>query len=94
MLKYLIEFIGTFFFILVILSVQSIKNKILIGLSIGLGIASATFIGHDISGGHFNPVVSILMWISNKLSTRDTMFYIISQLLGGILALYLFKYTH
>ena len=94
MFKYLIEYIGTFIFLSVILSVQHIKNKILVGISIGLGLACAIFIGNNISGGHFNPIMSLIMWVSNKLSFNELIGYIIAQVLGGLSALWIYKLVH
>ena len=91
MYKYLIEFLGTFFFLAVILSVYQNKNIILVGLAIGLGLSCAIFIGGKISGGHYNPAVTIMMYANNSISLRDTIFYIISQILGGLSILAVLK---
>jgi MIP family channel proteins len=52
------------------------------GLAIGIMVTS---LGH-ISGGHFNPAVTIGFWVTRKLSTFDTLAYWIVQLAGGALA--------
>lgn len=91
MYKYLVEFLGTFFFLAVILSVYKMKNIILVGLAIGLGLSCAIFIGGKVSGGHFNPAVTIMMYANNNLNLRDTIFYIISQILGGLAILTVFN---
>jgi len=57
------------------------------GLAIGIMVTS---LGH-ISGGHFNPAVTIGFWVTRKLSTFDTLAYWIVQLAGGAAAAYLLR---
>jgi aquaporin TIP len=52
------------------------------GLAIALMIAAA---GH-VSGGHYNPAVTIGLWATGKVETPRAIGYIISQLLGGLAA--------
>ena len=54
------------------------------GLAIGIMVSS---LGH-ISGGHFNPAITIGFWVTRKLSTFDTVAYWIAQLAGGVAAAY------
>jgi MIP family channel proteins len=62
-----------------------------IALAHGLAIAiMVTAIGH-ISGGHFNPAVTIGFWVTKKLSTPDTLFYWLAQLAGGTAAAFLLR---
>jgi MIP family channel proteins len=49
-----------------------------------------TALGH-ISGGHFNPAITIGFWVTRKLSTFDTIAYWIAQVGGGIAAAYLLR---
>jgi aquaporin Z len=81
MLKYLVEFIGTFFFLSVILSQGQ-------AIPIAIALAGAIFFGGAISGGHFNPAVSVLMNLAGSLSLKDLVGYIVSQLAGAYLALF------
>jgi aquaporin Z len=80
MLKYVVEFLGTMFFFFVIL----VTGK---PIPIGLALAAAIFVGGKISGGHFNPGVSVMMAVGGKLPLKDLAPYIIAQILGGLLAL-------
>ena len=57
------------------------------GLAIGIMVTS---LGH-ISGGHFNPAVTIGFWVTRKLSTFDTLAYWVAQLAGGVAAAYLLR---
>jgi aquaporin Z len=86
MLKYFVELVGTFFFLSVIM--VAVKSNIKwVFLPIGLALAMVVFWGGSISGGHFNPAVSIMFLMNGELSVMDTIVYIMSQIVGGILAL-------
>ena len=81
---YLVEFVGTLFFIFVIISTYN-------PLAIGAALALAIYFGSPISGGHFNPAVSITMTLNGKLAKHKLLPYILSQIAGGIVAYELFK---
>ncbi len=85
--KYLVEFIGTFFFLYVIISTGG--NAIAIGSALALAI----FLGGKISGGNFNPAVTIMMASAKKMPTTQVLPYILAQVAGGLLALELYKRT-
>lgn len=80
----LVEFIGTFFFLYVIIVTGN-------AFAIGAALAVAIMIGGPISGGHFNPAVSIMMTVAGKLPTKEVMPYIIAQIAGGLAAFELSK---
>ena len=84
--RYLVEYIGTVFFIYVIVSTGS-------WLAIGAALAVAILLGGPVSGGNFNPAVSITMAAAGKLPTHDVVPYIICQIAGGLTALELHKRT-
>tara|TARA_B110000008_G_C16438680_1_gene350910 strand:+ start:149 stop:415 length:267 start_codon:yes stop_codon:yes gene_type:complete len=84
--KYVVEFLGTLFFLYVILAVG---NPIAISLALYLAIV----VGGKISGGHFNPAVSVMMMSLGKLSQKDVIPYIIAQVAGGLAAIQLSKYV-
>tara|TARA_Y100000389_G_C17438850_1_gene507292 strand:+ start:101 stop:373 length:273 start_codon:yes stop_codon:yes gene_type:complete len=85
MIKYFVEFLGTFFFLSIILRIGE-------AIPIAVGILAAIYFGGSISGGHYNPAVSIMMYLNNTLSAMDLPFYMIAQILGGIVALVMQKY--
>jgi aquaporin Z len=78
--KYLVEFIGTFIFLSVILKTGE-------AIPIGVALATVIFFGGKISGGNFNPAVSIMMYMKGDLKGEDLPGYIIAQILGGLAAL-------
>lgn len=56
-----------------------------VALAFGLTVLTGAYALGHISGGHFNPAVSIGLAIGNRFSTRELVPYIIAQVLGGIL---------
>lgn len=82
--KYLVEFMGTLFFLYVILATSK-------AVPIGLALMVAILLGGSISGGNFNPAVSIVMASYGKLPMHDLMPYIVSQIAGGLVALELYR---
>lgn len=85
------EFIGSF--LLVFISCWSQKsfelNKIdMIGLGAanGLTYAFLTYAGFNISGAHYNPVISLQYWIFKKRSLYHVFLYWVVQILGSIIA--------
>ena len=83
--KYLVEFLGSLFFIYVILATGS-------PIAIGAALALDIIVGGPVSGGNFNPAVTIVMAAARKMPLSDVAPYIISQIAGGMVALELFKY--
>ena len=79
--KYIIEFLGTFFLVLIIGLSQN-------PVAIGLGLAVLVYMGAHISGAHYNPVVSLAMLINNQIEIKEFSFYLASQLLGSVVATY------
>jgi len=84
MIKYLVEFLGTFVFLSVIVATG---QPILIVLALLLAI----LVGGGISGGHFNPAVSIMFYAKGGLTSLDLGAYIAAQVLGGLSALYVYS---
>lgn len=94
------EFIGTFALILAAcgsicadqyLRAGSTGGFGMLGIAVAQGLAFAlmvTSLGH-ISGGHFNPAISIGFWVTKRLGTLETVFYWAAQILGAIAAAYL-----
>ena len=84
MQKYIVEFLGTMFFLYVILATG---NPIAIGLALTLAI----MVGGKISGGNFNPAVSVMVASKGELKMGDLLPYVIAQVAGGLAALELYK---
>src|SRR6266480_3116250 len=85
--KYLTELIGTFFLVLTIgCTVIGGSTGVIPPLAIGAALMVMIFAGGHISGGHYNPAVTLGVWIRGKCLTKDVAPYIVSQLLGAALA--------
>ena len=82
--KYLVEFLGTLFFLYVILATGQ-------PLAIGAALAVAIMVGGPISGGMFNPAVSVMMVAAGKMKSAELIPYILAQVAGGLVALELYK---
>ena len=83
--KYLVEFFGTCFFLYVILATGN-------WIAIGAALAVAVYAGQKISGGNYNPAVTIMMASAGKLPKEDIIPYIVAQVGGGLAALELYRY--
>jgi len=78
MRKYVVEAIGTFFLVM-----AAVLGG---GLAAGFMLAAMIFAGGHISGGHFNPAVSIAAFVRGRLEQSDLLPYIGAQLGGGLVA--------
>ncbi|MBM7819067.1 aquaporin Z [Cellulosimicrobium cellulans] len=85
------EVFGTFFLVLAIVGVAlytfvSQQNALAVGLAGGIAvIAGAAAVG-NVSGGHFNPAVTLGAAIGGRTAWRDVLPYWVAQLVGAILA--------
>lgn len=84
MYNYLVEFFGAAFFIYVILATGN-------PLAIGAALALVILLTGNISGGHINPAVSIVMASAGKLPATELVPYCLAQIFGGLVALELYK---
>ena len=82
--KYLAEFVGTIFFVYIILATSN-------PLAIGAALTVVLFLCSKISGGHVNPAVSVAMAAKGSLPTTDLIPYIVVQIVGGLVALEIYK---
>jgi aquaporin Z len=57
-----------------------------VALAFGLTVLTMAYAVGHISGGHFNPAVSLGLWAGGKFSTKELPGYIVSQLVGAIAA--------
>lgn len=82
--KFIVEFLGTMFFLFVIITTGN-------ALAIGAALAIAIIVGGPISGGNYNPAVTIMMAVAGKQPMKDITPYIIAQVAGGLAAFELSK---
>lgn len=93
-MKYIYEFIGTFFLILTV--GMTVLNPNSAGsfapLAIGLILAALVFSGGHLSGAHYNPAISLAVFLRRKLSAKDFGLYILVQFVAAVAAGYLTIY--
>jgi len=74
--KYLTEFIGTFFLVLTIgCTVIPGAAGVIPPLAIGSALMVMIFAGGHVSGAHYNPAVTLGVWLRGKCSTADVLPY-------------------
>jgi aquaporin Z len=85
--KYLTELIGTFFLVLTIgCTVVPGAAGVIAPLAIGSALMVMIFAGGHISGGHYNPAVTLAVWLRGRCETKDVVPYMVSQIIGAALA--------
>ena len=85
--KYLAEFIGTFFLVFSVASATLFGNDgVIAPLMIGFTLMVMVYAGGHISGGHYNPAVTLTCAIRGALDKKQIIPYWISQVLGAIAA--------
>lgn len=57
-----------------------------IALAFGLSIVASAYSIGTISGAHLNPAVSVSMWLNKRISTTDLIYYVVGQIVGGLIA--------
>ena len=88
MKKYLTEFIGTFFLVLAA-GLASGDNAVLI---IGATLMVMIYAGGHISGGHYNPAVTLAVLIRGRSTMKDAIAYWIAQFAAATIAALLVNY--
>ncbi len=89
--RLLAEALGTFTLVAGI-SLAALQNGVgdaavvTIAFGCGLALLAGLYAFSDVSGGHFNPAVSLGMFLSRRLSARDLVGYSIAQIVGAIVA--------
>ena len=84
MYKYLAEFVGTLFFVYVILATGN-------PLAIGAAYALTILLVSKYSLGYLNPAITIMMASAEKISTGEIFPYILAQVFGALVALEVYK---
>lgn len=89
--KIITEFLGTFAFTYIGIWATigfdiNILTKNALSLAHALGLMTFTWFGFKTSGSHYNPAITIALVVVNKIDWTTALFYIIAQLLGGIVS--------
>lgn len=85
MTKYLTEFIGTFFLVLTV-NLTVMGQVSMAPLAIGASLMIMVYMGGHISGGHYNPAVSLALMLRGKLPSGELAPYMVAQVLGAVVA--------
>jgi aquaporin Z len=95
MKKYLTELIGTFFFVL---SVVTCANNPSIApmapFAIGTMLMVMIYAGGHISGGHYNPAVTLAIFMRGKIASAEVAPYMIAQAVGAVIAAFIGTFMH
>ena len=83
--KYITEFIGTLFLVM--------GAALFGGIGAGLSLAIMVYAGGHISGAHYNPAVTLAVWMRGKLEMKDAVMYWIFQFAGALVAALLVTYV-
>jgi aquaporin Z len=85
--KYIVEFIGTFFLVLTVgCTGIGAGAGVIAPLAIGAALMVMVFAGGHISGGHYNPAVTLGVLIRGKVKPADVVPYCIAQFLAAVVA--------
>jgi aquaporin Z len=83
--KVLTEAIGTFFLVLTV-GLTVITQTPFAPLAIGCSLMIMVYMGGHISGGHYNPAVTLAVMMRGGMQSRDVLPYWIAQIIGALLA--------
>jgi len=86
--KLLTEFVGTLLFLFSI-SAAVLSGSPMAPLAIGAALMVVVYMGGHVSGGHFNPAVSLAVLIRGKMTAGDLLPYWVAQLLGALMGCFL-----
>jgi aquaporin Z len=83
--RYLTELIGAFFLVLTI-GLTAVQGVAMAPLAIGSALMVMVYMGGHVSGGHYNPAVTLGVFLAGKSTAGDLVAYWLAQVLGGLLA--------
>jgi aquaporin Z len=83
--KYAVEAIGTFFLVFTIGAAVG-SHSALAPLAIGAALMVMVYAGGHLSGGHYNPAVTLAALIRRRIGVRDALAYWVSQIGAGLIA--------
>jgi aquaporin Z len=93
--RYAAELLGTFVLVLGgSLAILGGGGTVGIALGFGLALLAGMYAFGEVSGGHFNPIVSLAMFLDRRLSALETIWYWAAQFVGAILASLLILVTY
>jgi aquaporin Z len=87
MKKFIVEFIGTFFLVFTVgVTVVNPSLGVIAPLAIGSVLMVMVYAGGHISGGHYNPAVTVAVAIRGRTPAGEVLIYFVAQILGALVA--------
>jgi aquaporin Z len=83
------EFIGTFMLVAAVLGAAVVSQNAAglgVAFAVGLSVLVMAYAMGPISGGHFNPAVTVGLVVARRFAAGDIIPYVLAQLIGGIAA--------
>jgi aquaporin Z len=83
------EFLGTFMLVAAVVGAAVVSGNAAglgVAFAIGLAVMAMAYAMGPISGGHFNPAVTVGLAVARRFDARDIIPYVLAQLAGGIAA--------
>src|SRR5581483_8678225 len=89
--KYAAELLGTFILVFggsiaILGSSGDSAARVAIAFGFGISLLAGLYAFGEVSGGHFNPIVSLAMFLDRRLSALETIWYWVAQFVGAIAA--------
>ena len=85
--KYLTEFIGTFFLVFTVgCTVIPGTPGVIAPLAIGAALMVMIFAGGHVSGAHYNPAVTLAVFLRGRCEPKDVVPYMVAQVAAGVVA--------
>src|SRR6266513_2886940 len=83
--KYAVEAIGAFFLTFAV-GVAALSGSVYVPLAAGAMLMVMIYAGGHISGGHYNPAVTLAALVRGRIGLRDAVGYWIAQIVAGVVA--------
>ncbi|MFG3024504.1 aquaporin [Streptomyces sp. NPDC048254] len=83
--KYVTEFIGAFFLTFAV-AVAALSGSTFVPLAAGATLMVMVYAGGHISGGHYNPAVTVAALVRRRIGARDAAAYVVAQVVAGVVA--------
>lgn len=87
-MKAFTEFIGSFLFMLAI-PLAGAHSGSLAPIAIGAALMVMVYMGGHISGAHYNPAITLAIWMRGKMDAKDVAPYMVAQILGAVAAFFM-----
>ena len=86
MKKYVSEFVGTLVLVLVGCGVAVVSkgNLVATALAFGLSVMAMAYSVGSVSGGHFNPAITLGMLMDKRIKVAEALKYCLAQVLGAL----------